>query len=383
MKLCFICSQFKKENYNRQPWYYFYNMLIHLIEKNIDFFIISDVENAGGINANQYCVDKIKGVFNESREVLDIVDKENPDLILMLIGLTSFLRLKFDFKKPVIGIFTSPIYGFRDICKVGLKEFYTHYNYLLIHLVGAMIPRFIIRKWIFSFKHIIALTNTVKDELYEITRYQNISVISPSINEVFLRGPKNITESVPPNILYFTSPMTLRGSDVLIKAFKKVSSRIPCKLTFLSRFDSPDLASDEKRLKLLLDKVPEQDVLFFSGILSQEGLIDYLTQATIVCLPFKIVISDYPVSIVEAMAQGVPVITTSLSSLPEIIGDRGVLVKPNDVKDLANKILETLNNKELRKKFIENSLSYINNYPSWEKQCQEIIRIIKSMGFEI
>jgi glycosyltransferase involved in cell wall biosynthesis len=56
---------------------------------------------------------------------------------------------------------------------------------------------------------------------------------------------------------------------------------------------------------------------------------------------------------IEAMSVGVPVLTSSVSCMPEVSGDAALYVDPYDVKDIVNKITMMINDKELRQRFIE------------------------------
>jgi glycosyltransferase involved in cell wall biosynthesis len=78
----------------------------------------------------------------------------------------------------------------------------------------------------------------------------------------------------------------------------------------------------------------------------------------------------------EAMQSGVPVITSNTSSLPEVVGERGIMREPNDYEGFANDILKLLEDKnfyqEMRNKEIEQAKKF-----SWEKTTKEIIEIFK------
>jgi glycosyltransferase involved in cell wall biosynthesis len=54
----------------------------------------------------------------------------------------------------------------------------------------------------------------------------------------------------------------------------------------------------------------------------------------------------------EAMSLGVPVLTSNVSSLPEICADAALYVNPYDVKDMADKMTMMINDKELRDRLI-------------------------------
>jgi glycosyltransferase involved in cell wall biosynthesis len=50
----------------------------------------------------------------------------------------------------------------------------------------------------------------------------------------------------------------------------------------------------------------------------------------------------------EAMACGVPIITSNTSSLPEVVGNAGIMVDPNDIESLSDEMYRVLKDKELK-----------------------------------
>ncbi|MEL0592425.1 MAG: glycosyltransferase family 1 protein [Planktothrix rubescens PR222] len=74
----------------------------------------------------------------------------------------------------------------------------------------------------------------------------------------------------------------------------------------------------------------------------------------------------------EAMQCGVPVITSNTSSLPEVVGNAGIMVDPKDVDGLCNSILEIYNTPSLRGTMSLKSLEQSKKF-SWEKCTQETI----------
>ena len=78
----------------------------------------------------------------------------------------------------------------------------------------------------------------------------------------------------------------------------------------------------------------------------------------------------------EAMACGVPVITSNVSSLPEVVGDAAIMVNPADINQLAESISRVINDEELRRKMIERGLERARMF-SWGKTAKEIIECFK------
>ena len=77
----------------------------------------------------------------------------------------------------------------------------------------------------------------------------------------------------------------------------------------------------------------------------------------------------------EAMASGVPVIVSNNSSLPEIVGNAGILIDPDKPDEIFQAIKEVLLNRELREKLREKGLEQAKKF-SWLKTAKEFLEII-------
>ncbi|MDI9338247.1 MAG: glycosyltransferase family 1 protein [Alphaproteobacteria bacterium] len=71
----------------------------------------------------------------------------------------------------------------------------------------------------------------------------------------------------------------------------------------------------------------------------------------------------------EAMACGVPVVTSNTSSLPEIIGKSGIVLNPENVNELAKVMYMLSTSNSMRTKYIELGLEHIKQF-TWEKTAQ-------------
>jgi glycosyltransferase involved in cell wall biosynthesis len=81
----------------------------------------------------------------------------------------------------------------------------------------------------------------------------------------------------------------------------------------------------------------------------------------------------------EAMASGTPVITSSMSSLPEVVGEAAMLVNPENVFDIARGIKEVLLNSDLRTKLTEEGRIHAAKY-SWKHTAQEVLEIYREIA---
>lgn len=80
----------------------------------------------------------------------------------------------------------------------------------------------------------------------------------------------------------------------------------------------------------------------------------------------------------EAMASGVPVISSNASVMPEIYGEGALYCDPHDANDIANKICMVLEDEKLRKELIDGGARQLKKY-SWTKMAAETLAIYKEM----
>jgi glycosyltransferase involved in cell wall biosynthesis len=80
----------------------------------------------------------------------------------------------------------------------------------------------------------------------------------------------------------------------------------------------------------------------------------------------------FGVPAIEAMGCGAPVAVANNSSLPEVIGDAGLLFNPTDPADIARAVLEI---KQNRDKWVKKSLARVKQF-SWEKCASDTLNVL-------
>jgi glycosyltransferase involved in cell wall biosynthesis len=81
----------------------------------------------------------------------------------------------------------------------------------------------------------------------------------------------------------------------------------------------------------------------------------------------------------EAMASGTAVVTSGVSSLPEVVGDAAMLVNPENVFDIARGIKEVLLDEELRHTLIERGHEQAAKF-SWQRAAREVLDIYREVA---
>ena len=82
--------------------------------------------------------------------------------------------------------------------------------------------------------------------------------------------------------------------------------------------------------------------------------------------------------VLEAMASGVPVITSNVSSLPEVADGAGILINPKNHAELTRSINNLLVKEKLRKLLIQKGLIQAQKF-SWEISAKKAIKTLENL----
>ncbi|MGE5297940.1 MAG: glycosyltransferase family 4 protein [Acidobacteriaceae bacterium] len=81
----------------------------------------------------------------------------------------------------------------------------------------------------------------------------------------------------------------------------------------------------------------------------------------------------------EAMASGVPVVVSNVSSMPEVAGDAGLLVDPNFVDSITEGLLKVMTDPNLRKAMIDKGLSRAKDF-TWENTAKKTLELLEQFN---
>lgn len=90
-----------------------------------------------------------------------------------------------------------------------------------------------------------------------------------------------------------------------------------------------------------------EDRVVFSGYVSEEQLPKFYCGA--IALLFPSLYEGFGLPVIEAMACGIPVLTSTTTSLPEVAGGTAILVDPESVAEISKGIEQVVGNEDLRR----------------------------------
>jgi glycosyltransferase involved in cell wall biosynthesis len=125
----------------------------------------------------------------------------------------------------------------------------------------------------------------------------------------------------------------------------------------------------------LIEELSLGDTVTFTGRIAYEEFARYYAEATMAVIPSLYEGFGMPAG--EAMACGVPVISTSGGALPEVIGDAGILVPPADKTALREAIIALLNDPERRRTLGEAGLARVRDLLTWHHAAQKTVEVYR------
>lgn len=148
-------------------------------------------------------------------------------------------------------------------------------------------------------------------------------------------------------ILFAATLYKAKGYLDLIEAFGKISKKYPEWRLLLAG------NGDQQKGHAMAKKFEIEERVEFLGWVKGNKKDEIFRTSTIFCLPSYA--EGFPMAILDAWAYGMPVITTPVGGIPDIVvdGENGLLFNPGDVDTLANKLEMLINDQDLRKSLSE------------------------------
>ena len=128
----------------------------------------------------------------------------------------------------------------------------------------------------------------------------------------------------------------------------------------------------ESNLRMKITQLGLKDDVVLTGYVPYEDLPALYGAADVFVYPS--VYEGFGLPVLEAMACGTPVITGNFSSLPEVVGDAGLMVDPHDPRAFAEAMEKVLTNEILHTDMSARSLSQAANF-TWDNTARDMLAI--------
>ncbi len=165
-----------------------------------------------------------------------------------------------------------------------------------------------------------------------------------------------------------------KGIIYLIEAFAKVD-HCGFELCIVGKLDKD--VDYHKKVESLIFNLNLTKVVHLLNRVDQDALASLYSQADFFVLPS--LKEGFGIVLLEAMHYGLPIITTNVSAMPELVedGKNGFLVNPSDSDDLAIALSKLIHDSTLRQQMSECSLKRIEEGYHWEQVNSEFLSIVQ------
>jgi len=253
---------------------------------------------------------------------------------------------------------------------------------------GSLVYRRIMVKY--SAKRADMIIANSKSNLRDICHFlgvkeDKVAIVPEAVNNMNFRplNEREISEAIGkwkirrPYILFVSALWPYKNALGLIKAFHILvhKYRVPHTLVIVgSGWESykNKIIQEAKKGKVL-------DRIAFLGHIPNTQLNPIYSGSDVFVYPS--LYETFGLTVLEAMASGTPVVASNRASLPEIVGDAGVLADPTNPDVLAEAIFKVISDENLRSQLIQKGLERAKKF-TWERTARETLKVYKK-AFEM
>jgi glycosyltransferase involved in cell wall biosynthesis len=225
-----------------------------------------------------------------------------------------------------------------------------------------------------SARHVVVTSEATAMALasYDVDR-SRISVIVPGTDEAPL-APGNRGGGAP-QLLCVGTLTPRKGHDVLIGALAPLAS-LPWKLTCVGNLQRSVATVSALRAQILRVGLGEKVSLV--GELTGDALEAAFQSADLFVLPTRH--EGYGMVVAEALARGLPVISTRTGAIPELVGtSAGLLVPPNDEIAFRDALARVLADPALRASLRDGARRARDDLPRWQQSCSRMSELLEQV----
>lgn len=237
---------------------------------------------------------------------------------------------------------------------------------------------------IFISKSVIAISNsTKKDIVRQYPRTKDKIYVTPlaydkekfniGISEKDVRRVKNTYSIVDDYVLYLGTLKPSKNIEALVEAFSRTLLQYPeMNLVIAGKKGWLYEGIFEK-----VEKLGLKTKIIFTDFVAEDDKPALISGAKVFVLPSYW--EGFGLDVLNAMACGVPVVASNIGSIPEVVGNAGVLIDPCSIESISEGISKVLSmNKSDYNSMVAKGLIQASKF-SWEKTARETLRIITSI----
>ncbi len=352
----------------------------------------------GGLLYNSVVIDTLKKKYgNEAVTPLNLIGNTQEHSWLRHRIITNLKYLKFFIGKKVgksdlilvdsrsNSLLILPFLFLHFFSKATIGMMVYHINYYLSgrHGVAGKVESYCEKLFIRCASFIITISQSTLRGITQLTGRSEfgkipIWIVPPGLEMKMVpveRLKGDIKKFSEITLLYVgTCEDPRKGLDYLIDAIADLNFS-HFKLYLVGKYNK--MCTYHRRLSKSIQDYDLSAKVFFLGRVSEENLHQLYQEANIFVFPS--LWEGYGIVLAEAMAHGLPIVATDVSSIPEIVsnGENGILVPPGNSEALAEAISELVGNEDLRREMSQKSIEIARTFKGWDEVSQDIVQCIE------
>ncbi|MCE7982421.1 MAG: glycosyltransferase family 1 protein [Caldilinea sp. CFX5] len=200
---------------------------------------------------------------------------------------------------------------------------------------------------------------------------EKLLIVYPGVDEKYqpmpaegaaLRRQLGLTDRLL--LLYLGALTPRKNLRFLLEVVRAVSEHVPTVHLLLA-----GSGPQETELRRDAQELGVQERVSFTGYLAEADKVRYYNLADLFVFPS--LLEGFGMAVAEAMACGVPVVSSNAASLPEVVGEAGLLAAPTDGAGFAAQIVRLLTDEALRRSLGEAGRAHVRQHFSWQQAAQQ------------
>ena len=241
----------------------------------------------------------------------------------------------------------------------------------------GMFKRMMIPNPLEKIDHVVTISQCSKRDIMEKLGVPDnrISVIYQGVEfDRFCPNPSGNSErpDAPSYILCVAGSDPTKNIKSLIHAYSKFPNRL------LNNYQLV-LAGDLQRDRMLCETIKQlglENNVVMTGIVSDERLVRLYQEAAVFVFPS--LYEGFGLPLLEAMACGCPVVSSNRSSIPEVVGDAGILIDPLDLTAMSQAIERVLTDSTLAERLRGAGLRQAKRF-DWNQTARETVQLYQKV----
>jgi len=231
-------------------------------------------------------------------------------------------------------------------------------------------------------KRIIAVSDNTRKDLMKLYKVpgEKVKVIYEGIGDNNFQFPISNFQKISndkifkPYFLFIGRLEERKNIAGIVEAFEilKRKYKISQKLILIGKF-----GFGGEKIKSKIDSSEYKSDIILTGYVSDEDKFYLMANADVFLFPTFY--EGFGLPILEAQSVGAPVVTSNVSSMPEVSGEGAVLVDPKDSSAIAEAVYKLISNESYKNDIIEKGYNNIKRF-SWDKCAGEIAEAILGAG---